>query len=53
MIPALQSNRNCIAVESQSDLFLPTETKIITKLSDENENVENEAERENVEEGHE
>jgi len=37
VIPALQLDRNCIAVESQSHLLLPTQTTIITKLNDENE----------------
>ena len=48
VIPALQSDRNCIAVESQGHLLLPTQTAIITKLSDENKVEDEEAWNENA-----
>ena len=35
VISAFKSNRNCITVESRSELLMPTQTKIVTSLSDE------------------
>ena len=48
LIPALQLDRNCIAVESQGHLLLPTQTAIIPKLSGENKVGNEEAANENA-----